>query len=780
MIYVQNGEFQLSTKTTSYWFHVTQYKHLEHVYYGSRLPDNQTIDPLLVKRIMPMGGTVAYTEDDSSYCLDSLCLEWSGIGKGDYRDTPAEIKMPDESFTADFRYQSHTVQDGCVPMKTLPTAEGDDAQTLIVTMLDESNHVYLDLYYTVFYETDVIARRAVLRNENKQALTIRRMMSLMLDMPNNNFHMVTFDGNWISEGRKHTRPVTFGLTVNSSTTGDSSNRHNPGFLLASADARENVGEVYGFNILYSGNHYGAAELSTNELVRVNLGINPHCFEWKLQKGERFETPEAVMSYAGDGFNGLSQRFHSFVNKHIVRGDWKGKERPVLVNSWESFYFGFNRKKLLGLARSAKRLGAELFVLDDGWFGSRDDDTSSLGDYTVNEKKLPRGLLDLANGIHKTGLKFGLWFEPEMVNPDSDLYRAHPEYAVQVKAKTPALGRHQMVLDLCNPAVRDYIVQNVSQVLDTCKVDYVKWDYNRHMTDCYSPCVRDQGEFYHRYMMGLYDVLTRIFRPRPHILLESCSSGGNRFDLGMLCFSPQIWTSDDTDPVERLRIQGGLTNLYPPSCMGAHVAAVPSHQTVRETPLSTRFNVAAFGCLGYEMDVRTLSLAERREVKRQIAFYKQHRKVLQFGTFFRGDADRDNQITWHCVNEQQTGGVAGFFQTQFDPAARFDRLKIGGLLPRKRYRVQTVPQRFFIKRFGSLVSHALPVHLKADGFLFSKLNRFYALQSNVETYTAAGQLLAQGIQLNNQFIGTGYHPKLRLLLDYGSNLYTVQAEQEASA
>ena len=780
MIYVQNGEFQLNTKTTSYWFRISKYEHLEHIYYGSRLPDGQAMDPLVVKRVMPVGDTVAYSQDDKTYSLDTLCLEWSGIGKGDFRDAPAEIKMPDGSFTADFRYQSHSVQDGCIPMRKLPTAEGEDAQTLIVTMLDESNMVYLDLYYTVFADADVITRRAVLRNENKKPLTIRRMLSMMLDMPNDNFQMVTFDGSWIAETHKHSRPVSYGLTVNFSSTGDSSQRHNPGFLLASADARQNVGEVYGFNLLYSGNHYGAAELTTHDLVRVNLGINPHCFEWQLKKGEYFETPEAVMSFSEHGYNGLSQHFHTFVNNHIVRGDWKGKERPVLIKSWEACYFNFDRNKLLQIARSAKKLGVELFVLDDGWFGKRDDDTSSLGDYTVNAKKLPNGLGDLAERIHRMGLKFGLWFEPEMVNPDSDLYRAHPEYAVQVKAKNPALGRNQLLLDLCNPSVRDYIVKQVSTILDTCKVDYVKWDYNRHMTDCYSPCVKDQGEFYHRYMLGLYDVLTRIFRPRPHILLESCSSGGNRFDLGMLCFSPQIWSSDDTDPIERLEIQGGLSYLYPPSTMGAHVSAAPHHQTIRKTPLSTRFNVAAFGCLGYELNVKTMSFAEKREVKRQIAFYKKHRSALQFGTFFRGDADREHQITWHCVDAAQTHGVSGFFQTKFDPSAKQDKLKLFGLHPQRKYSVETVPQSIFVSMFGNLVAHALPVRVRADSWLFNKLNHYYTLKDNVEYYSAVGRLLEHGIQLNNQFTGLGYHPKLRLLGDYGSNLYTVQAEQEASA
>ena len=716
MIHIANGEFRLSTNTTSYWFRVTPFRHLEHIWYGNRLPDGQEMEPLAVKRVMPAGGMVAYAKEDGAYALDFVCLEWSGIGKGDYRDTPAEIKMPDGTFTADFLYQSHEVIDGCVPMETLPTAEGEGAQTLIVTMKDETNGVVLELYYTVFSETDVISRRAVLRNENEKPLTIRRMLSLMLDMPNDNFHMVTFDGTWIAEARKHTRPVTYGLTVNSSTTGASCSRHNPGFLLASADARESVGDVYGFNLLYSGNHYGAAELSAQDLVRVSIGINPHCFEWELTQGARFETPEAVMSYSGEGFNGLSQRFHAFVNRHVVRGDWKGKERPIVLNDWEACYFNFNRQKLLRLARGAKRLGVELFVLDDGWFGERNDDTKGLGDYTVNKRRLPRGMEDLAERIHGMGLKFGLWFEPEMVNPDSDLFRAHPEYAVKTPGREPSLGRNQLVLDLCNPAVRDYIVEHITAILDSCGIDYVKWDYNRHMTDCYSPCVKKQGEFYHRYTMGLYEVLTRVFRPRPHILLESCSSGGNRFDLGMLCFSPQVWTSDDTDPVERLAIQGGLSCLYPLSAMGAHVAAAPSHQTVRDTPLSTRFNVAAFGCLGYELDVNKLSFAERREIKRQIVFFKLHRKALQYGTFYRGDADREHQITWQCVDPEKNSGIGGFFQTQYAPGGKVDRLRLYGLDPMREYRVETVPQSLFIKRFGSLVSHALPIRLRPDGFL----------------------------------------------------------------
>ena len=779
MIHFTDNEFRLSTEGTSYWFRITKYGHLEHVYYGGLLPNDQEMEPLLIKRVMPTGGNVAYASGDNGYALDSLCLEWSGIGKGDYRETPAELLMPDGTFTADFRYLRHRVEEGCIPADGLPTAEGG-AQTLVITMQDEPNRVFLDLFYTLFPEEDVITRRAVLRNENERPLTIRRLFSLMLDMPNDNFHMVTFDGVWTAEAHKHTRPVTYGLTVNSSVTGASCSRHNPGFLLVSADARENSGDAYGFNLVYSGNHYGAVELSQLDLVRVNLGIHPQCFSWTLSQGAKFETPEAVMSYSGAGLNGLSRHFHEFVNRRVVRGDWKGKERPVVLNSWEACYFNFNRAKLMKLARGAKKLGVELFVLDDGWFGSRDDDTKGLGDYTINPRKLPQGMEDLARRIHGTGLRFGLWFEPEMVNPDSDLYRAHPEYAVQTPGRQPSLGRNQMVLDLCNPAVRDYIVENVSRILDTCQIDYVKWDYNRHMTDCYSPCLADQGEFFHRYILGLYEVLSRVFRPRPHILLESCSSGGNRFDLGMLCFSPQVWTSDNTDPIERLEIQGGLSCLYPLSAMGAHVAAVPSHQTLRSTPLSTRFNVAAFGCLGYELDVNRLTRVERREVKRQIAFYQQNRATLQYGAFFRGDLDRPHQRTWQCVDREQAHSVGGFFQTRSTPGGRPDRLKLFGLHPRRRYQVETVPQSLFIQRFGSLISHALPVRLRADGWLFLLLNRHYALRDNVERYTGTGRLLESGLQLNNQFCGTGYHEKLRLLGDFGSNLYTVTAAEEKSA
>ena len=415
-------------------------------------------------------------------------------------------------------------------------------------------------------------------------------------------------------------------------------------------------------------------------------------------------------------------------------------------------------------------------LDDGWFGKRNNDTASLGDYAVNLSKLPRGMRAFANEIHALGMQFGLWFEPEMVNEDSDLYHAHPEYAVSTPQREPLLGRNQLVLDLCNPAVRDYIVSQVSAILDNAQIDYVKWDMNRHISDAYSPTLTNQGEFYHRYIMGLYDVLSRIFYPRPQILFESCSSGGNRFDLGMLCFSPQVWSSDDTDPIERLGIQSGLSYLYPLSAMGAHVSASPNQQTLRSTTISTRFNVASFGCLGYELDLKYLTRLERKEVKDQIAYYKVHRSVLQYGRFYRRDAVKGNKVYWQAVAFDQSASVAGVYQTQAQAAEGTDILPLSGLDGSSRYRVTTKAQRIFVHRFGGLINHLLPFSINPNGLLFRWIDRLYAMKDCVEVYQASGKTLMQGVHLNNQFIGTGYHSKVRALGDFGSNLYTIEKIQ----
>lgn len=772
-ITVNNKVFHLRTENTSYIFRITRFGHLEQLHYGIALPEDD-YEALAVKHDIQLGSSVMYDASDDNYCLDSLCLEWSGIGRGDFRQTPIELKMADGSFAGDFVYEKHEAVFGCVPMADLPTAydDGKESETLVITMRERTHDVRLELYYTVFPHADVISRRTVIKNYD-ETVSLRRLMSMSLDIPDRGFKLHTLDGGWIKETHHHVRPVEYGIAVNSSTTGASSNRHNPGFFLSAFNANEDFGECFGFNLVYSGNHLGLVEKSNHDLVRVQLGINPMSFEWNLKKGECFETPEAVMTYSDKGLNGMSGNFHRFVNNHIVRGEWKLKERPVLINNWEGCFFRFDEDKLLSLAKNAKSVGVELFVLDDGWFGDRNSDTAGLGDYDVNMKKLPNGLGGLAEKIERMGMKFGLWFEPESVNPDSKLYRAHPDWAIRPPAGEPSMGRNQLLLDLTRKEVRDYIVESVGGILDSAKISYVKWDMNRHMSDAYSAELANQGEFYHRYIMGLYEVLGRIFTPRPHILFESCSSGGNRFDLGMLCYSPQVWSSDDTDPIERLSIQSGLSYLYPQSTMGAHVSAAPHQQTLRDTPLSTRFNVAAFGVLGYELELKYLNRVEMQEVKEQIEFYKKHRRTLQFGTFFRFDERKDNKVHWQVSALDGSEHIIGHFQTLCTASEGYDELPVKNLEAGKRYRLRGKKQRIFIKRLGGLVKHIMPFEVDPNGLLLRTGNKLFAMNDGAEDYVNYGATLMAGVKLNNQFMGTGYNEKLHMLGDYGSVLYTIE-------
>lgn len=774
MIQRQNDIFRLETRKTSYLFRITEHGHLEHIYYGARLPGCD-IDPLLKKRVIQLGTSVLYDQADPTYCLDTLPLEWSGIGKGDYRHTPAEMKMPDGTFVADFVYRTASIKDGPVPSETLPLAHSEEgqSQSLILELTDTVHPVRLQLIYTVFWETNVITRRTILTNLGSGTVMIRKLMSLMLDLPNSAFRLITLHGGWIREANRQEQVLAFGVHVHESTTGASSHRHHPAFALAERNATEDSGRVFGFNLIYSGNHYEAIERSETELVRVMTGINPSCFEWTLNEGESFETPEAVMTFSNEGLNGMSSQMHDFINQHIIPPAWQGKERPILINSWETFMFRFHERNLIKLAGLAKKSGIELFVLDDGWFGQRDDDTAGLGDYDVNRKKLPHGLAGLAKKLNRMGLKFGLWFEPEMANPDSNLYRQHPEYTVQVPGRQPSLGRNQLVLDLCNPAVRDYIVESVRSVLDSASIDYVKWDMNRNISDAFSAPLAEQGQFFHRYILGLYDVLGRIFGDKPDILLESCASGGNRFDLGMLCFSPQIWASDNTDPIERLKIQGGLSLFYPPSTLAAHVSAAPHQQTLRQTPLETRFNVACFGCLGYELNLHDLDSLDRKVIADQIEFYKKYRPLFQFGRFYRLSPIKRNQVGWQVVLPDQSQSIAGLFQTLAEAAPPFDRLPLTGLLSESFYEVSTRPQKLRIKSFGALINYLLPVRLRPDGPLLSLANRLISLPDCVERYEGSGRQLQEGIFLHDAFTGTGYNERVRMMGDFGSYLYVIK-------
>ncbi len=774
MISVNERIFKLDTASTSYVFSLTDSGHLQHIHYGRLIADGD-IPALTMKNTIGHGTSVDYSKDTPGYSLDNLLLEYSGIGKGDYRHSPTELIMPDGGFTTDFVYDSHTVSNTAYASDCgLPFATGE-AQTLSIRMTDRKyKDIALVLNYTVFADCNVIARNAELHCGENEVI-IRKFMSMMVDLPDAGYKLLTLDGSWAKETHIHERPLTCGIAVNDSTVGASSNRHNPAFMLKAEHAGCEHGEVYGFNLVYSGNHYSAAEVGVQGTLRVMTGINPHCFLWKVKPGESFVTPQAIMSYSAAGTNALSQNMHDFVNNHIIREEFRGSDRPVVVNNWEATFFNFNRRKLLALANKAKRLGVEMFVLDDGWFGQRNHDRAGLGDWVVNTKKLPGGIKSLARAINRRGMRFGLWFEPECVNEDSDLYRAHPDWAIKTPGRQPSLGRNQMTLDLTRREVRDYIVDALDAVLTSANVEYVKWDYNRHMSDVYSLGLKNQGEFYHRYILGLYEVLDRIFRQKhPNVLLESCSSGGNRYDLGILCFSPQVWTSDDTDASERLDIQRGILCFYPPSTMSCHVSMTPNQQTLRSAPLSTRFNVAAFGVMGYELDFGELTPNERKQIKEQIAFYKAHRRTFQYGRFSRYDIRPGERESWQTAGEGET--MAAVYNLSYCASPARDSLRVLSAQEGKQYTVDTVKQYLRINRFGSLIKHISPVSLKSDGAIMRFADRHFALTDGREHYDCSGAALQTGIQLAMQYSGTGYHPDLRMTGDFGSTLYAVSEKQ----
>ena len=749
MITEQNGVFHIQTEHYSYLFMIDEWGISEHLHFGQPVQAGDAA-AFRCRPGLGWGSNVLLKEGDTASCMDALALEWSGSGRGDYREVPLEITGK----TVDFRSARFRILDGCPEMACgLPQAHGA-VETLEITL--EQAGAELRLYYTPY--PTALVRRTVLKNTGDAPITVGKLMSFSLDLPGS-YIMTTFNGGWIAEMRRTDTVVGESKVVNESLTGASSNRHNPGFLLSEPEATENAGRVYGFNLVYSGNHYAAAQRSLQGLTRVMQGINPSNFARELVPEECFETPEVVLCCSDQGFGGLSRRMHAFVNDHIVPAYWRGRPRPVKYNSWEGCMFDFNQHRLLDLAGRAKELGCELFVLDDGWFGARNNDKAGLGDYNVNLKKLPGGLEGLSQKIRAKGLQFGLWFEPESVNPDSDLYRAHPDWALTDEFY-PVYGRNQLLLDLTKPEVRDYLVECICPILDSAKISYVKWDMNRHSIAL--------GSKAHDFVLGLYEVLRRIFAPRPGILLESCSSGGNRFDLGMLCFSPQVWSSDDTDPIERLTIQQGYSYLYPQSTMGAHVSAAPHAQTLRTTPLSTRGNVAFFGCLGYELDLKHLLPIEIKEVKSQIAFYKQYREIFQYGDFSR-----------HALGWQVSGGktiLAGVFHKLVPAAPGYEQLRLTGLDKEKTYRVASLSQIIRVGQFGNLLKHVAPVNIDPNGQLLRLADRHISLPGGTEEFTVSGAALMSGILLRPLFRGTGYDEHQRTQGDFGSDIYIIEEIQ----
>lgn len=803
MIRESNRCFELDTRNTTYVFRVRGNGLLEHVYYGERIDllgaeeiaDGQA-EALFEKQAFAPGNSLCYDQEDRGFSPEYCGLECSALGKGDLREPMVEVTGKKGVRTLDFVYDSHEISEGKKAFATLPGSydETGKVKQLKVVLKDKWQELTLELYYWVYEECNVITRTAVLQNDGSESVTVERLLSFLVDLDEDDFAVRSFTGAWAREMHANRIPLTGGKYVLSSMSGTSSNRVNPFFFLEKSETSEDFGPCVGFNLIYSGNHYEAMEVSPYGKTRVVSGIQPCGFSWVLAPGERLEAPEAVMTYTSAGRNGMSKNLHAFVREHIVRGSWKKKERPVLLNSWEASYFDFNESKLLRLAEAGKSVGIELFVMDDGWFGKRDDDTSSLGDWTENKKKLPNGLQGLAKKVNALGMQFGIWVEPEMVNMDSELYRTHPEWVMEIPGKAHSEGRNQRVLDLSNPEVQQYIIEEMKRVFSSANIAYVKWDMNRVFSDVYSQALpkEQQGEVAHRYQMGLYHCMQELTQAFPEILFEGCASGGNRFDLGILCYFPQIWASDNTDAMCRAEIQNGYSYGYPQSVMGAHVSSCPNHQTLRVTPLDTRFAVAAFGVLGYECNLCDAKKEDLETIKAQIELYKHWRGVLQFGQWIRGKSFAEggmkwggvsnlwdsagNLQEWYCVSEDQSREIIVLLQRFAIPNNHSHRLRAKALAPDKIYRFTNRELKHNIKSFGDLVNTQAPIHIKQDSLLHNVVAKFVKMDGETENYLMRGDVLMHGgVHLKQPYGGTGYNDQVRYFPDFGARMYFVEEE-----
>ncbi|WP_210411560.1 alpha-galactosidase [Oceanispirochaeta crateris] len=777
-------QFHLQTKASSYVLQILETGHLAHLYFGKKIRHRNDFENFIDQKKISYGSTTSYNRLIDGFSLQHELLEYSSYGKGDYRNPSISLLSNDGNRTFDFIYQSHQIFTGKKELDGLPSSyayESEDVQSLELILEDKCYELRLILSYSIFHDKDVISRSVSLQNRGKQVLIIDKISSFSLDFDKPDFDLVTLDGSWIRERFSHRRALNYGMTEISSRRGVSGSDHNPFILLCDSNASEISGNAYGFALIYSGNHSSSVEVNTHDKTRIQMGINDFDFSWKLNENEIFQSPEALLVFSDKGINGISSMYHRFIRFNIVRGPWQFKERPILFNNWEATYFKFNEKKLLSLAKEAKALGMELFVLDDGWFGKREDDHSSLGDWTVNLKKLPGGLKGLGDKIKKTGLDFGIWVEPEMISIESELYKQHPEWMIQCPMREPSPARNQFILDLANPLVCEYICESMKSLFSSADISYVKWDMNRNFSDIYSHSLKpeQQKEFSHRYVLGLYGILKELTEQFPHILFESCASGGNRFDLAMFCFMPQIWTSDNTDAMERLHIQSGSSLFAPTSVMGAHVSAVPNHQVLRNTPIESRFNTAAFGLLGYELDLSKITNFEKKVIKKQIAFYKEHRKLLQFGTFYRIKAPSDRGTSlWMIVSEDQKDAILGYYQQLAQPNPPSERYLLEGLNPDMLYEVQNRTQFMDIRQFGDLINQALPVSINTEGILHSKIAENYLYELEKTEFKAFGdQLMFRGFVPKQQFYGTGLDDHCAFLGDFGSRLFILRAVED---
>lgn len=684
--------FQLNTLTTSYLVGIADEKYVGHIYYGKKLNNCQGGYDLLRTEEKPFLNSP--NQRDKAAFADAFPFEYSTHGVGDYRESCLSVRTTQGYRVCELVYKGYQIFNGKRELPGLPAtfATGDvPAQTLEIICEDPCIGLQAILCYSVFADADAVIRSVRLVNTGKSPLYIEKALSACIDMDDASFDMLTLTGSWARERHMTKCPVTFGKHAASSIRGCSSHQEQPFAALMTPGTTQTTGEVYAMHFVYSGNFLALCQKSQYDSVRMVMGIHPEDFEWVLNPGEPFQTPEVVCVYSDQGLGKMTRTLHDLYRGHLIRSPYLHKKRPVLINNWEATYFDFDADKLVEIAKDAKEAGIEMLVMDDGWFGRRNLDDSSLGDWYVNEEKLPGGLHALVERVKAEGLSFGIWFEPEMVSPDSDLYRAHPDWAIQVPGRTPTQSRTQYVLDLSRPEVVDYVYECVAKILRSADISYVKWDMNRQFTDLAGAKLppERQGELAHRYILGVYELQERLVTEFPNLLLENCASGGGRFDPGMLYYSPQIWCSDDTDAVERLAIQEGTALLYPLSCIGAHVSACPNHIVGRSTPFETRGHVALDGTFGYELDITKLTQEEKEKVKQQIELYHRYDHLVREGVYYRIASWQENHLydCWEVAAKDGSEAVVTYVQVLAGANVRSRKVRLGGLDEEALYRLE---------------------------------------------------------------------------------------------
>ena len=684
-----SGQFHLYNDSISYIIGIAQGGELTNLYFGKRIHVKDDMSYVIFRMGMP---NVVVDADTESYSMELNRQEYPSFGRTDFGTQAYEMETANGSRISSFEYRNHRIFSGKAGIRDLPAtyADDDEAMTLEVELFDEVAQTTLTLSYTIFDKYPVIARHAAFTNRGDQTVKLTRALSCCLDLPDQDYEWMQFTGAWARERIPETKKLGTGTTSIESKRGVSSANQNPFIIIKRPHTDDFDGEAFGFSFVYSGNFIAAAEGGTHGRLRILMGIHPDRFTWPLEKGETFETPEVVIAMTDKGLNDLSQTYHSLYNNNLVRGKWKNEPRPILNNNWEATFMNFTEEDILRIASKAKEAGVELFVLDDGWFGERNDDFAGLGDWIENPKKLPQGMAGLARKINAMGLKFGFWIEPEMVNPDSNLYRRHPDWVLSAPGIKSSLGRHQLVLDFSRQEVVDHIYNMLCKVMKDAPISYIKWDMNRSLTEVFSldAGAGEQGTIYHKYVMGVYNLYSRLIEAFPDILFESCSSGGNRFDAGMLYYAPQAWCSDNTDAIDRIRIQYGSSYGYPIVSIGSHVSAVPNQQTGRRVSIATRANVAYFGTFGYELDLNELSDDEFDEVKKQIEFMKKYRALIQFGKFYRLRSPFEtDQASWMVVSEDKNTAIVAFYCLRSNVNTLPGFLRLAGLDPNRLYRME---------------------------------------------------------------------------------------------